>query len=108
VSSQAHINVAASSPSSEVLYTGAPVGWSTDFELVIRARKAAGVEAADAVDAIWTDSYARVMADQSFGGLAQYVAPGVMTVATDEGETSLAQLTWRFTVLHQTNSNVIT
>jgi hypothetical protein len=59
-------------------------------------------------DAVWCDVYARVMANQSLGGLAMCVTPGAMTVETDEAETSLAQITWRFAVLHRTDRNVIT
>jgi hypothetical protein len=106
--SQVHVNVVHSDPIVDELFAGAPIDWDTDYEIKVRTRKAAGTEADARADSIFADAYSRVMGNQSFGGLAMYVTPGAIDVQTDEADTSVAEISARFTVRHRTANNVLT
>lgn len=107
VASQLHVNYGDSTPE-VIAVTGAPVDWRTQIELRILVRAAGATPAVDVADEIWADVYARVMADQSLGGLVGLLDPGPMAVDTDEADTSVARLAWLFSVDHRTSNNVIT
>jgi hypothetical protein len=108
VESQVHVNFRQADPEKDSMsLAGRPLDWSTEIELVILARKIADQEAADAVDAIWVQAFAAVMADQTLGGLADYLVPGSASVDDGEGDTSTARLTWTLTVTHRTSNNAI-
>jgi hypothetical protein len=106
VASQIHVNRVESDPEGEIL-TGAPIDWQTELEVVIKARKSGGAEAEDVADEIWTEAYARLMADQSLGGLAMLLTQGQVTFGQDEADTDVAEIRWRFTVMHRTTNNAI-
>lgn len=106
VASQIHVNRVEADPNGDIL-TGAPIDWVTQLEVVIKARKAAAVEAEDVADDIWTEAYARLMADQSLGGLAMQLTQGAVSFDQDEADTDVASITWRFSVSHRTANNVI-
>ena len=106
VASQLHVNRAESTPEAIVL-TGAPVDWQTELVVVIKARKAAGIDAEDVADEIWTAAFARLMADQTLGGTVSLLTPGVAVFDEDEADTDVARLSWRFAVTHRTDSNII-
>lgn len=89
--------------------TGAPVDWTTTVVNVIKSRRTSGATSAEqAADAIWVDVWARVMADQSLGGLVAMLDPQAVIRDRDEADTDLAVFTWRYIVQHRTSSNVIT
>lgn len=106
IASQVHVNRVQADPNGEIL-TGAPIDWQTELEVVIKARKSGGTEAEDVADEIWTDAYARLMADQSLGGLVGQLTQGRVTFDQDEADTDVAAITWRFTVTHRTTNNAI-
>lgn len=107
VASQIHVNLATSDPQTPLSITGAPVDWITEVELVIKARAAGAAEAEAIADGIWTAVYARICADQSLGGRVQDFQPGPAYFDSDEADTSVAKVTWRFKVQHRTTSNTI-
>lgn len=108
VASQVHVNFADSDPDVSELYTGKPVDWTTSFEVVIKARKAASDEADKVADAIWCDVYSRLFAEPSIGGLVSLLTAGRAVLDTDEADASVARITWTFTAVHRTDANVIT
>jgi hypothetical protein len=96
-----------SEPDRPLLGSHAPVHWSTEIEIVVKARK--GAATAEVVaDEIMADCYARVMADQTLGGQIAVVEPGSITWDQDEAATTVAVARWRFRVWHTTENNVIT
>lgn len=106
IDSQIHVNRVDSDPNVDVLF-GAPIDWQTQIEAVVKARRSGATEAEDVADAIWTDAYARLMADQGLGGLAMQVTQGAVSFGQDEADTDVAEITWRFAVMHRTDSNLI-
>lgn len=108
VDSQLHVNFRRSLPEKPVMFANHPIDWDSEFELTVLARKTASVEASDVADAVWAAAFAAVMADQTLGGLVDYVEPGEAVVEDAEGDTSLCRLTWTFTVRHRTANNTIT
>lgn len=108
VDKQLHVTFRESEPAEEVLYEGHPIDWLSVFELTVLTRRAGGVEASDAADSVWAAAFAALMADQSLGGLADYLQPGPVSVEHAEADTSLCRLTWSFTLRHRTANNVLT
>jgi hypothetical protein len=94
-------------PDASLMYPNAPIDWTDHFIVVIKARRS-GIDPAEKVaDAVWTDVYARVLADRTFGGLLELFTPGGVAPDRDQADTDVALLTWRFTVLHRTTDNSI-
>jgi hypothetical protein len=108
VDSQLHVNFRRSLPEQPVMFADHPIDWDSDFELTVVARKTASVEASDVADAVWAAAFAALMADQTLGGLVEYLQPGECSVEDAEGDTSLCRLTWTFTARHRTANNTIT
>lgn len=108
IDSQLHVNFRQSRPEDVVVFSTQPRDWTSEYEIVILARKAAGVEASSAADALWASVYQAVMADRSIGGRAIDLEPGEASVAEDEGDTSLCRLIWTLAVQHRTENNTIT
>lgn len=109
VASQINVNVDQSKASTDEMFASHPVDWTTSFEVVIKARRAAdGTEAAHVCDGIWCALYALVFTDPSIKALVMQLTPGDMDVGTDEADTSIARITWYFTALHRTTSNTLT
>jgi hypothetical protein len=106
VDSQIHVNRVDADPEGEIL-TGAPIDWVTQLEVVIKARKVNTTDAEDVADEIWTAAYARLMADQTLGGLVGLLTQGQVSFDQDEADTDVAVITWRFTVTHRTANNSI-
>lgn len=106
VESQVHVNFAGSDPNPAAIQS-APVDWDTELEIVVKARGAVGVNAEDAVDALWTEIYSRFMAAQTLSGLVDAMIPGPVTLRNDEADTDTCQLTWRVQLLHRTSNNSI-
>jgi hypothetical protein len=107
VDSQVHVNFRRADPTKAVMFSGHPLDWSSEIEIVMLARKVANQEAGDVVDAIWVQVFGLVMADQTLGGLADYLEPGTAEVENAEADTSTARLNWSITVQHRTANNVI-
>lgn len=106
VLSQIQVFLGDSVPESTLL-TGAPVDWTTDVNVVIKARRSlvAALSAEAVADALWFDAWARVMAAQSLGGLVQSLVPSTVSRDRDEADTDVHVLTWLFQVTHRTTSN---
>jgi hypothetical protein len=104
---QLHVNVRNSPPMEPLAGVDSPIDWETTIEFTVLARRADGVEASAAADAIWTDVYGRVMADRGLGGLAWGFEPGEMNSEPDEADTSLTRLTWLIKVSHRTDATSI-
>lgn len=107
VTSQIHVDYGQSTPE-VVAITGAPVDWSTDIEITIKARRDGPTSAKVLADSILVDVYARVMGDQSLGGRVALLQPGAVSLNRDELDTDVCSLTWTFSVQHRTANNVIT
>jgi hypothetical protein len=101
---QLHVNYRQSDPE-RIAFGGNPIDWTTEIELVIKTRAVGGVTAEDAADAIWVDAFARLMADQSLGGLVSDLQPGTAAAEDDQADTGTCRLTWSFTVQHRTEQN---
>jgi hypothetical protein len=106
--SQVHVNLRSTDPTAPVMYANHPLDWKTELEIVVLARKAGAIEAADVADALWAQIFALVMADQSIGGRADFLEPGVAEIDDDQADTSLCRLTWSVSAQHRTASNTIT
>lgn len=106
VNSQVHVNYVDSVPERAAIF-GAPIEWTTQIEVVIKARRSGGASAEDRADEIWVDAYSRVMAAQSLGGLASGLDPGPASVGDDELDTDTCRLTWALSVRHSTANNSI-
>jgi hypothetical protein len=107
IAAQVNVNFVSTEATDSLLGADAPRDWDSVFELAFTTRAASGVEAADAADALWTEAYARLMADDTLGGLAMQLLPGSVDVTWDEGGTSVARVTWTVTAKHTTTHNVI-
>lgn len=88
--------------------TGHPIDWQTELSVVFKARRVPGTGAEAAADALFTEGWARVMANQQLGGLAQQLTAGPVSFDQDEADTEVVAITWRLTVTHRTQANVIT
>lgn len=97
-----------SAPLRELVGSTAPIDWLTQIRTVVKARKSGATSAEAVADDIACACYARVMAAQTLGGLAQELDPGPITWDQQEGESNVAVITWDITVRHRTDSNTIT
>jgi hypothetical protein len=88
--------------------TGAPVDWTTQVSIVIKARRTGTGSAETVCDAIWCDVFARVTTDATLLGLVQALNAGPLTRERDEADTDVAAFTWQFTVMHRTANNTVT
>jgi hypothetical protein len=104
VPSQIHVFLNDSNPDGEIL-TGAPMDWSSEISIVIRARKAGSDSAEKVADALLFDAWSRVMADQSLSGLVMQLTAGPVTRDRDPADPDVAAFTWTFTVAHRTTNN---
>ncbi|KQT10967.1 hypothetical protein [Ramlibacter sp. Leaf400] len=107
LASQVHVNFDGGAPAEDEVYQNHPIDWESRFELRFLARAGGGLEAHDVADALWTDAYARIMADRKLGGLVWDLTPADVDVDTDEADTSVAVVIWRFTCKHRTTDNSI-
>jgi hypothetical protein len=107
--SQIHVFAEDSTPEANVL-TGAPVDWTTQVNVVIKARRAPGATAEHVCDSIWVDVYARAMADPTLGGglNVELLTAGPLTRDRDEADTDVAAFTWQVSVVHRTANNTVT
>lgn len=108
VDEQVEVNLAGSvPPPADQQLVGSPLDWSTTIEITVKTRRTTEGSAAVRADAIWTEIYARVMADPSLSGRAQMCTPGEMQADPDEGDTDVCRLIWRVTYEHRTTHNSI-
>lgn len=107
VSSQIHVHRVQSVPSRELLGIVAPIDWTTEIRTVITARKDRETSAEAAADAIAVACFARVMVDQTLGGLCFLVDPGPFAWEQDEADANVVQVSWDIQVVHRTQNNVI-
>jgi hypothetical protein len=96
-----------SDPQRVLLGGTAPIDWITTVRTVIKARADAGVSAEVAADAIAVQAYARVMADQTLGGLAEQLEPGKFEWDQDEADTDVSKVTWDVHVRHSSFADTI-
>jgi hypothetical protein len=105
VESQVHVFRTVSPPERGAVQ-GAPIDWNTQVRIAVKARK--GADTAERLaDALATDIYARVMADQVLGGLAMGADPGTFVWDQDEIDPDVAMVTWDITYLHRTDQDSI-
>lgn len=81
--------------------------WLTELEIVFQARRLGDDEAADVADAMWVDAHARVMADQSLGGLSIGLYADEHNAADEVADSTLCRATWALRVLHRSTGNSI-
>jgi hypothetical protein len=108
VASQIQIYRIESTPDRPILGSSAPVDWTTEIETVVKARKSGATSAEVVAENIVAACYARVMADQTLGGLCWLIDPGPIAWDQDEAATNVVVARWRFAVRHTTENNVIT
>lgn len=104
---QVHVNLRNTDPTQPVMYANHPVDWKSELEIVVLARKSGSTEASDVADALWVQIFGLLMADQSIGGRADYIEPGIAEIEDGQADTSLCRLTWSLSVQHRTASNSI-
>lgn len=109
VPSQINVHRVQSQPERILIGAAAPIDWTTDIRTAITARKdaLADSQAEPAADAIAVQCFARVMADQTLGGLCQQIEPGLIAWDQDEADSNVVQITWDIQVTHRTTDNVI-
>lgn len=108
VASHIQLYVVDSNPERNFVSSVAPVDWTTKLRTVIKARLADRVTAERAADALLTQCYANVMADQSLGGLVQQLDLGSIEWDQDEADATVVMVTWEITVIHRTQVNTLT
>lgn len=108
VASQIHVYRLRSEPLRTNLSQIAPVDWTTDIRVLIKARTQDGMPAEETADELSCAVFAAVMGAQTLGGLADQIEPGPLGWEQEEGDHQVAAVTWDFSVLHRTQSNVIT
>lgn len=108
VASQIQVFRVQSEPERTLVGEAAPIDWTTEVRVVIKARRAGDTSAELVADDIACGCYARVMADQQLGGLADEVEPGAFVWDQDEADSTVVAVTWDIRVRHRTESNVIT
>lgn len=105
-SQQIHVDRVTSDPF-EGPITGSPIDWDTEIDLTFKARKGNDLRADVVCDQLWTDAFARLMANQQLGGLAQQIKPGAVEFDQDRTDGNVAEIKQRITVVHRTTSNSI-
>lgn len=85
----------------------APIDWFTVLRVRVKARKSGDNSAELVADDIFCSIYERVMQDQSLGGRAMDLTPGVVTWDQEESETPTAVVTWDIQVRHRTQFHTI-
>lgn len=105
VESQVHVFRVVSRPVRGAVQ-GAPIDWSTQVRIVVKARK--GAQSAELIaDGIATEVYARLMADEFLGGLSDGADPGDFAWDQDEVDPHVALVTWDIVYQHRTSHNRI-
>jgi hypothetical protein len=94
-------------PERTLIGAAAPIDWVTDIRTVIKARKDVATSAETVADAIACDVYARVMADQTLGGLCDQIEPGIFAWDQDDADTNVVTVTWDCQVRHRTLNNTV-
>jgi hypothetical protein len=107
VTTQIHVNRVLSQPEA-VGTTGSPITWTTEIEMLFKARKSADIDADDACDQLWTGAFGKLLSNQTLGGLAMRIEPGDALFDQDPVDTNVAEITQRFTVMHRTAATAIT
>jgi len=107
VDSQIQVFRERSVPQRPLLGHTAPIDWHTTVRTVIKARADGSTSAEAVADAIAVAAYARVMADQTLGGLCDQIDPGDFEWDQDEADTDVVQVTWDVQVRHSSFANTI-
>ena len=97
-----------STPERSLIGPTAPIDWTTDIRTVIKARKDGSSSAEAIADDIACACYARVMADQTLGGLCQLLDPSQFVWTQDEADSNVVMAVWDIRVVHRTDNNLIT
>lgn len=105
--SQIQVYCVESIPDRPFVSTFAPVDWNTQLRTVIKTRKDGTTSADELADALLQGCFARLMADQSLGGLCQQLDPGPVTWEADELDSNVVMVSWVATATHRTDSNSI-
>lgn len=105
VESQIHVFRVISLPQRGVVM-GAPIDWSTQVRIVVKARK--GVSSAEVIaDGLSVSCYERLLADQTLGGLAMDLQPGALAWDQDAVDPAVAQVTLDVIYVHRTTQHLI-
>jgi hypothetical protein len=107
VASQIQVFRLQSVPERLLLGPTAPIDWVTDIRTVIKARTDGATSAEAAADAIAVAAYARVMADQTLGGLCEQIEPGTFEWDQAEADSNVVQVSWDIQVRHRSYTNAI-
>lgn len=98
--SQIEVTRARSTPTQPT--TSHPIDWVTELDIEILARDE-GV-----ADDLSCSVFEAVMSNQQLGGLAEYIEAGAFEWDQERAENTVHRVTWRISVTHQTQNNVIT
>jgi len=110
VVSQIHVYRLQSVPERSLVGAAAPIDWTTDIRIVIKARRDGnnGITAEAVADDLACSCYAALMADQRLGGLCQLMDPGPFQWDQEEGDSPVAVVVFDVRIVHRTESHVIT
>lgn len=86
---------------------GAPVDWTTNVRIESTSRAVGTQTAEQAALALNAKAWARLLADQTLGGVAQDIAPGPIDIDEDELDTSLAVVINTLQVVHRTAEHTL-
>lgn len=94
-------------PERELLGSLAPIDWTTDIRVVIKARSMDGTSAEAAADDIACSVYSRLMADQGLGGLCNLMDPGPFQWDQDEADVHVVVVVFDVRLQHRTEANTV-
>lgn len=93
--------------SQPTIKTSSSIVWKTRVRIEHVARDAAGTSADTAADAMMQESYARILADITLGGLATNIEPVGMAITGDEADTALCAGQLLVDVTHRSSRDSI-
>jgi hypothetical protein len=108
VASQIQVYRDRSTPGRDLVGGTAPIDWTTEVRVIVKARKSGATSAELVADDIVSNCFARVMADQTLGGLCFLLDPGEITWDQDEADSTVVVAAMQLQIVHRTTDNVIT
>jgi hypothetical protein len=108
VASQIQVFRVQSVPERVMVGSTAPVDWTTDIRVLVKARSSGATSAEAAADDIACSVYAALMADQTLGGRCQLMDPGAFAWDQEEVDTSVVAVSFDIRLTHRTESHSIT
>lgn len=108
IASQIHVTRVQSLPEKILIGALAPVDWTTEVRVLIKARRSGTTSAEVVADDIACDCFARLFADQTLGGRCDLMDPGPFVWDEAEEDSNVVVVAMTVTLTHRTEGNVIT